>query len=127
VPSNSLTVHLDQLLRDAEELDDAYVKLAAANPGLLQALEALNRAAIVMCVSAWEAYIEELVRESVLAMRPAAPPLGVWSAHHAWVLGQLGRFNNPNTENLRTLGSEVDKRTVYATACRSKSWGNLLH
>src|SRR5437763_5739749 len=59
-----------------------------------------------MGVSAWEAYVEELVRESVVAIRPAAPPLGVWSAHHAWVLGQLGRFNNPNTENLRMLLSD---------------------
>jgi hypothetical protein len=100
-------VHLDQLLRDAEELDDAYVLLALAHPARLRDLEALNRAAVVMCVSAWEAYIEELVRESVLAMRPVVPPLGVWSAHSAWVAGQLGRFNNPSTENVRTLLSDA--------------------
>jgi len=70
-------------------------------------LAALNRAIVVMGVSAWEAYVEELVRESVVAMRPTAPPLGVWSAHHAWVLGQLGRFNNPNVENVRMLLSEA--------------------
>ncbi len=28
-------------------------------------LGALNRAVVVMCVSAWESYIEEVVRESI--------------------------------------------------------------
>jgi hypothetical protein len=67
----------------------------------------LNRAAVVICVSAWEAYVEELVRESVRAMRPPAAPLGAWSAHHASILGQLGRFNNPNLENVRLLLSDA--------------------
>jgi hypothetical protein len=60
-----------------------------------------------MCVSAWEAYVEELVRESLLAMRPTAHPLGAWSAHNASILGQLGRFNNPNMENVRMLLSDA--------------------
>jgi hypothetical protein len=60
-----------------------------------------------MCVSAWEAYIEELVRESVGTMRPAVAPFGAWSAHNASILGQLGRFNNPNMENVRMLLSDA--------------------
>jgi hypothetical protein len=106
LPSNALTTHLDQLPRDAEELDDAYVRLALAYPARVQDLEALNRAAVVMCVSAWEAYIEELVRESLDAMRPTAPPLGVWPVHNAWIRGQLGRFNTPNTDQVRMLLSD---------------------
>jgi hypothetical protein len=58
-------------------------------------------------VSAWEAYIEELVRESLIALRPPAPPLGVWPALNATVRGQLGRFNTPNTENIRLLISDA--------------------
>jgi RiboL-PSP-HEPN len=104
--SNALTVHLEQLLGDAREVGDAHGRLKTGKPGRQYGLAALNRAAVVMCVSAWEAYIEELVRESVIAMRPAAPPPGVWSAHHASVLGQLGRFNNPNVENVRMLLSD---------------------
>ncbi|HEY8503266.1 MAG TPA: HEPN domain-containing protein [Gemmataceae bacterium] len=107
MPSNAFTVHLNQLLRDADELDDAHSRLRTGTPGRQYGLAALNRAAVVMCVSAWEAYVEELVRESVLAMRPAAAPFGAWSAHNAAVLGQLGRFNNPNVENVRTLLSDA--------------------
>lgn len=107
MPSNAYTIHLEELLQDADELDDAHARLKTGNPGRQYGLAALNRATVVMCVSAWEAYIEELIRESVLAMRPAAPPLGVWSAHQASVLGQLGRFNNPNMENVRMLLSDA--------------------
>ena len=60
-----------------------------------------------MCASAWEAYIEELVRESLNLLRPAASPLGVWSAHYPSMRGQLGRFNTPNTENIRMLISDA--------------------
>ena len=52
-------------------------------------------------------YIEELVRESLNVLRPANPPLGVWPALNASVRGQLGRFNNPNTENIRMLISDA--------------------
>lgn len=106
MPSNALVVHLDQLLHDAEELDDAYVKLVSANPALVHSLEALNRAAVVMCVSAWESYIEELVHESLNAMRPAAGSLGPWPAHNAWIRGRLGRFHNPNMEDVRMILSD---------------------
>ena len=105
--SNAFTVHLVDLLEDAKNLDAAYDQLKMGKPGPQSELVALNRAAVVICVSAWEAYIEELVRESVVAMRPAAPPLGAWSVHNAWILGQLGRFNNPNMENVRTLISDA--------------------
>lgn len=60
-----------------------------------------------MAVSAWEAYIEELVRESLNAVRPPTPPLGLWPALNATVRGQLGRFNTPNTENVRLLVSDA--------------------
>jgi hypothetical protein len=67
----------------------------------------LNRAVVVTCVAAWEAYIEELLRESLNVLRPSAPPLGLWPALNASVRGQLGRFNTPNTENVRALISDA--------------------
>lgn len=100
-------MHLDQLLLEADALDGAHERLRTGNPGRQYGLAALNRAAVVMCVSAWEAYIEELVRESLNAMRPPTGPLGAWSAHCAAVFGQLGRFNNPNMENVRLLLSDA--------------------
>jgi hypothetical protein len=62
---------------------------------------------IVTCVSAWEAYLEELVREMIAALRPAAGPVGVWSPLSASAQGQLGRFNNPNVENVRSLMADT--------------------
>ncbi len=42
-----------------------------------------------------------------MALRPPAPPLGVWPALNATVRGQIGRFNTPNVDNVRTLLSDV--------------------
>ncbi|MGP0067446.1 MAG: HEPN domain-containing protein [Isosphaeraceae bacterium] len=92
---------------DVDDLDAAHDRLKTRRPGRQYRLGALNRAAVVICISAWEAYIEELVRESLRALRPAMPPTGQWSMHNAWVLGQLGRFNNPNMENVRMLLSDA--------------------
>jgi len=107
VASNAFTGHLVLLLRDADHLDDASSQLPLGIPGRPLRVAALNRGLVVICVSAWEAYIEELVRESLIAIRPAAPPLGLWPALNASVRGQLGRFNTPNTENIRMLISDA--------------------
>lgn len=107
MPSNAFTVHLDELLKDAEELDEAHTRLRTGNPGRQFGLAALNRAAVVMCVSAWESYIEELVRESIESMRPAAGPLNEWPVHNARILAQLGRFNTPSVDNVRMLISDA--------------------
>lgn len=107
MPSNALDGHLLPLLWDADHLGAASDQLPAGIPGRPFRLAALNRAVVVTCASAWEAYIEELVRESVNALRPAAPPLGLWPALNATVRGQLGRFNTPNTDNIRLLISDA--------------------
>ena len=103
MPSNAFSVHLQQLLTDAEELNDAHARLRTGEPGRQYGLGSLNRATIVMSISAWESYIEELMRESLQALRPAAPPLGLWPALSASVLGLLGRFNTPNSANVAEL------------------------
>ena len=82
---------------------------------------AINRAVVVMCLSAWEAYIEELVRVSLDLLRPPAQPLGLWPALNASVRGQLGRFNTPNTDNVRMLISDaIGLQNVHP----SWSWQN---
>jgi hypothetical protein len=103
LPSNAFVVHLDLLLADAFELDDIHEKLRTGKRGRQYGLSSLNRAALVMSVSAWESYVEELMRESLQALRPPAPPLGAWPALSAYVLGQLGRFNTPNQVNVEQL------------------------
>jgi hypothetical protein len=62
---------------------------------------------VLMCVSAWESYVEELERESLTAMRPAGPPLGVWPALNASARSQLGRFHTPSTDQVRLLFSDA--------------------
>jgi len=91
-------MHLDQLLTDATELDTIHTQLRTGLPGRQYGLASLNRAAIVISVSAWESYVEELMRESLMALRPAAPPLGNWPALSAFILGELGRFNTPDAQ-----------------------------
>lgn len=103
MPSNAYTNHLHILLADVREIDDAHRELRTEIAGRQWRLGALNRAAVVLAVSSWEAYVEEVVRECLEFLRPAAPPLGVWPALNASVRGDLGRFNTPNAENTRKL------------------------
>lgn len=103
MPSNALSVHLDQLLKDASELTKIHTQLRTGLPGRQYGLASLNRAAVVICVSAWESYVEELMRESLQALRPATPPFGNWPALSAFVLGEIGRFHTPNAQNVANL------------------------
>ncbi len=103
MPSNALTLHLSQLLADASELDTIHNQLRTGNPGRQYGLASLNRAAVVMSVSAWESYFEELMREALQALHPGSLPLGAWPALNAYILGLLGRFNTPNSQNIADL------------------------
>jgi hypothetical protein len=105
--SNAFVGHLDPLLEDASHLLACADQLSPGIPGRRSRVAALNRSVVITCVSAWEAYIEELARESLNVLRPPAPPLGVWPALNATVRGQLGRFNTPNAENIRMLISDA--------------------
>lgn len=103
MPSNALSTHLDQLLGDAAELETIHSRLRTGLRGRQYGLASLNRAAIVISVSAWESYVEELMRESLAALRPAAPPLGHWPALSAFILGEVERFHTPNARNVADL------------------------
>src|SRR5213595_3472808 len=105
--SNALTGHLAPLLVDADHLFDTAYDIPIGGLERARRVATLNRAVVGACISAWEAYIEELVRESLYVLRPSAPPLGLWPALNATVRGQLGRFNNPNTDNIRLLISDA--------------------
>ena len=107
VASNALGSHLVNLLQDPEDLLDVASQLPANYPGRQQHQEALNRSVIVTAVSAWEAFVEAIVRESIDLLCPPAPLLGPWPTHKAAILGQLGRFNTPDLENVRSLLSNA--------------------
>ncbi len=102
--SNAFANHLEQLLRDAEELDDAHTALSTGKPGRQYGLASLNRAIVVVSVSAWESYLEELMREAVQALQPPGPPFGApWPALNVYVTGLLNNFNSPNPVNVGRL------------------------
>jgi len=101
--SRAYTEYLEVLLADAKELDEAHKKLRTKARGRQWGLGALNRASVVMCVSAWESYLEEVLRESLEGIRPVAAPVGPWAALKAGSDGAIGRFNTPNAENTRKL------------------------
>jgi hypothetical protein len=86
---------LQPLLRDSTELDAAHRRLRTGIQGRQWGVGSLNRAVVVMCASAWEAYVEQVLIESINVLRPAAPPLHQWAILNAQVRSDLGRFNNP--------------------------------
>src|SRR5438270_14043750 len=88
---------------DADELNKIHGRLRTGYPGRQYGLASLNRAAVVISVSAWESYVEELMRESLRALRPAAPPLGNWPALSAFILWELGRFTTPTAQNVANM------------------------
>ena len=94
---------LQPLLNDAVEIEAAHGRLRTGNRGRQHGLGALNRAAVVMCLSAWEAYVEELVKESVSTFRPANPANTTWQSINASARSQIGRFNTPNADNVKRL------------------------
>jgi hypothetical protein len=118
MPSKAYADYLEVLLRDAEELVSAHGELRTGNVGRQWGLGALNRGVVVLSVSAWEAYVEELVKESLEVIRPVHAPMGVWPALNASSRSQVGRFNNPNPENVRTLFADaIGLMDVTASWC----------
>ncbi len=103
MPSNAYSDRLVPLLRDAEELNDAYTQLHGIATLQRFATAALNRAAVVMCISAWEAYIEELVRESLQVLHMPMPHPGLVQALDKLLRGNLDRFNTPSAGNVQSL------------------------
>lgn len=106
MPSQAYTSYLVTLLEDPRELQRVHDKITTGKKGRQFDVNALNRAVVVTSISAWEAYVEEVVRESVDLLRPAAPPLGAWPSWKAQVSSDIGRFNNPGPENVKKLIAE---------------------
>lgn len=103
MPSLAFTNYLDPLLNDALEIEQAHQSLRTGTRGRQWRLGALNRAAVVMTLSAWEAYVEELAKESVDSFMPANPAQTLWQSIKADTLSRTKRFNTPNAQNVREL------------------------
>ena len=102
--SRAYNLYMIPLLEDAEELDAAHSELRTGTPGRQWRLGALNRASVVMCLSAWEAFCEELVLDALKAIQPPGPPhVGLWQSINADARSKIGRFNTPNPDNVARL------------------------
>jgi len=79
LPLSAFSIHLTQLLLDANELVDTHTLVNGVTPPPQQKLDALNRSIVVTSVSAWETYVEEL------AMQPPALSVhGQCITHRSW-------------------------------------------
>lgn len=117
MPSNAYSGRLVPLLRDAEELNDAYTQLQVV-PALQHfATAALNRAVVVMCIAAWESYIEELVREALQALHAPVPHPGLVQALNELLRDDLDRFHTPSAANVQSL-----LRQTIGVADIRRSW-----
>lgn len=105
MPSQARATYLEALLLDSEELSKAHTRLRTGARGRQWGLGAINRAAVVVCVSAWEAYVEELVKEALVVMQPQTGPTGAWAPLNAITQSEIKRFNTPNVENTIKLFS----------------------
>ena len=114
--STAFIQHLAALLADAEELIEAHSRLRTGRPGRQWRLGALNRAVVVIAVSAWEA----VVKESLAAIRPSPGPMGVWSSLNASVRSEIGRFHTPDAHQVRSLFASLGLDDVTA----AWSWTN---
>ncbi len=103
MPSQSLSTHLIALLGDAERLDDSRRHLRETGGATPDRIYALNRAVVVACISAWEAYVEALAREAVARLRPGGILDPVWAVLTAPGDDILSRFNTPNPDQVRRL------------------------
>jgi hypothetical protein len=99
MPSNAYHHHLEDLLADARSLMRGHRFIREAGAMAHAERSAFPRAAVVACLSAWESFIEELMREAAAALRPPTPPLGAWPALNAHVHGLVSAFHTPNAGN----------------------------
>lgn len=118
MPSKALNKHLPVMLKEAGHLLDAR-KLASMHPAPAVALDTLDLAAVVFCVSAWQSYVEKLVNESVEVLKPPSPPMEKWPSLKAYVGGLLGRFNTPDSANVKRL---FDSAFGLPDVTRSWAW-----
>lgn len=99
MPSNAYARTFRPLLNEA-------VVLLAGRPGPGRGRRfaaAVNRAVVIACVSAWEAYLEELLREALAAVRAVTRPTGAADVLAGLAERAVGRFNTPNPSNAKAM------------------------
>jgi len=90
----------DMSIRDAEDLLQHFDNQPKPPP---QNAEVLKRARLVMALTAWETYIEDLIEEVVLGGNPHAGAGHAERFMQARLREELKRFHNPTSDKTRKL------------------------
>jgi hypothetical protein len=101
-------------IKDAEDLLAHFNALPKPPPGNG---EVLKRAGLVMALTAWETYVEDLVREEVSSRLRVIDGSYVGKFVHARLNEELKRFHNPTSEKTKKLFHdylEVDVTASWA-------------
>lgn len=102
----------EQSIKDAEGLlahFDGLPKPPSENG------EVLKRAGLVMALTAWETFVEDLVREEVSSRLRVIDGSYVGKFVQARLNDELKRFNNPNSEKTRKLFQDFLEVDVTAS------------
>jgi len=92
----------DRAMTDPNNLIVIHKKLKQGKGKRVEEL-ALNRAVVVLTVAAWQAYVQDIAREAVDLLKPAAPPLQAWNLLNAQATRAIQLFSTPNAEKSQDL------------------------
>lgn len=121
----------DVSIQDAEDLLQHFDNQIKPPP---QNAEVLKRAGLVMALTAWETYIEDLIAEVVLGGNKHTDAGHAERFMQTRLQEELKRFNNPNSEKTRKIfldyvGVDVTKHwkwNNYDPAAAKKKLDDLL-
>ncbi len=95
--------------------------------------EAIHRAGVVLTVAAWEAYVEEVVRETAIAMAPQffQATVGERQTHSLMVAGVSARaksFNTPDYKKVRNLFKLIkfDITGAWSWHAPNRNWNHAV-
>lgn len=90
----------DQSIRDGEELLAIYDALNRPKP---EDGEVVKRAGLVMALTAWETYVEDVLLEVVIARLSIVRGSHIASFMRSQLEGEIKRLHNPKSEKVKEL------------------------
>jgi hypothetical protein len=104
----------DVSIKDAEDLLGHFDNQPKPPP---QNAEVLKRAGLIMALTAWETYVEDLIEEVVVSRNPHADAGHAERFMQSRLQEELKRFHNPTSDKTRKLFLD------YAGVDVTKHWG----
>lgn len=108
--SRARTNTFEPVMADVRELQTAHGQMRTGERGRQWGLAGINRGAVALILSAWEAYVEDVALECVDAIRPATPPTtppvwphDAWPALRASTVSKAQQLHTPSAQNVRNL------------------------